>query len=432
MKRLAPLLLVLLLAAVAGAVRGANMKAVPGDFLRYHRAGRLVATGRADLVYDRKFRAKQSVYADERVPGGDDGLKEMEFKYAPATAVMMAPLGALSPKTANTIWTAWNTMLVAALLLAAWEWCAGGLSAWWMVVPCVVLARTMQANVTLGQINPSAIVPATVGLLVLSRGRDRTAGALVGVGAVVKYMPVVLAVWLAWKRRWTALAACAATIVLLGIALPAVVLGPARAARLTEQWIAVRAHNYTDAARPDLPGYSAKSFVYRVLGTTPYVTFSADDRPVVVGVNVLEPAELRVVYLTVDLVLVGAALWFSRGALRGANDPRGPPEASLLLALLPFISPEARYPHFMFLVLPVTALVYALVRDRTRTTAWRAALALTVVAAVCLNATAEKLVGSEAGFLSEIYCLPGWGALAVAIALVVMSNRVQEPAALTP
>jgi hypothetical protein len=54
-----------------------------------------------------------------------------------------------------------------------------------MVVPCVVLARTMQANVTLGQINPSAIVPATVGLLVLSRGRDRTAGALVGVGAVV-------------------------------------------------------------------------------------------------------------------------------------------------------------------------------------------------------------------------------------------------------
>jgi len=168
-KKLVPVLIVLF-AAIAGAVRGACMKAVPGDFLRYHRAGRLVATGRADLIYDAKFLAEQNVYAAERVPGDYDDLEELEFKYAPAMAVAMAPLGALSPRTANTIWTAWNMALVAALLVAAWSWCARGLSAWWMLVPIAVLGRTMQSNITLGQLNPSAIVPATIGLVLLARG----------------------------------------------------------------------------------------------------------------------------------------------------------------------------------------------------------------------------------------------------------------------
>ena len=49
MRRLLPLLLVLLAAGV-GAMRAGAMKQVPGDFLRYHRAGRLVVTGRAERL----------------------------------------------------------------------------------------------------------------------------------------------------------------------------------------------------------------------------------------------------------------------------------------------------------------------------------------------------------------------------------------------
>jgi hypothetical protein len=421
-RRLAAVLIVVA-AALAGAVRGMNAKTVPGDFLRYHRAGRLVWTGRAELVYDEEFLAQQSVYAAEREPGGEDDLKEMEFKYAPATAVLMAPLGALSPRTASAIWMAWNTALIAAMLVAVWGWCGAGLSPWWMAVPLAELVRTMQSNLTLGQLNPSAIVPATIGMALLARGRDRAAGALVGVGAVAKYMPGVLAIWLAWKRRWAALAACAAVVVGLGVVLPAVVLGPSRAAALTRTWVDVRAHHYTEASSPDLPGYSVKSFVYRTLGDTPFVTFSADDGPVVVGWNVLSPGALRAAYLAIDALLVAAALWFSRGALRGANDPRGPPEASLLLAALPLVSPEARYPHFLFLALPVTALVCALVRGRNRTGAWFVAAALGAVGAFCLNAPSDHLVGERLSLMAEVYCVPGWGALAIAAALVVMLRR---------
>ena len=438
MKRLVPLV-ILVLAAIGGALRAANMRALPGDFLRYHRAGRLVATGRAELIYDEAFLELQSVYAGERT--ATESMREMEFKYAPAMAVMMAPLGALPARAANTIWGALNTVLIAAMCLVAWRWCAAGLSPWWMLVPLAVLWRTIQSNIVLGQLNTIAITSATAGLWLLSRGKDKAAGALVGVGAVVKYMPGLLVVWLAWKRRWSALAASLGVVVALGVVLPAVVLGPVRSIDIAKTWIDVRLHHYTAADEPDLPGYSVKSFVYRVFGDTPYITFTGDDggeTNIVVGAAVLPPAGLRAVYVAINVLLLAASLWFSRGALRGANDPRGPPESSLLLAVLPLVSPEARFPHFMILALPLTALVYALVRDREPTMdagdvhgeTWqrRTALVLGAAGVACVNATWGKLVGGDdVGRMAEVYCVPGWGALAIGVALVLVTHSRAAP-----
>lgn len=432
MRRLLPLLIVLLAAGV-GAMRAGAMKQVPGDFLRYHRAGRLVVTGRAERLYDMKFLATQAVYAQEREPGK---LTEYEFKYAPALAVMMAPLGALPPRAANVIWCAWNAALMAGMFLVLWRWCAAGLPAWsmlWMLVPIVVLLRPILDNVNNGQVNPAAIVPATIGAWLLSRGRDRTGGALVGFGAAVKFMPGVLALWFAWKRRWRALGACVAVVVVLWVALPTAVFGPSKALALNEAWIDARAHHFTSAASDDLPGYSVKSFVYRLLGSTPY---HVDDRDtgerstVNVGADVLDPGALRTLTIVLDVILVLTALWLCRGPVRDASDPRGPPEAALMLALLPLVSPEARYPHFLFLALPLTALTFALVRDRGPSPARRTVLALTVLGAVFVNATSDKLFGKSLGLLAEVYCVPGWGALLLftALALLVRDARRTQAA----
>ncbi len=415
MKRFVPLLVVLL-AAVFGALRAASMKDVPGDFLRYHRAGRLVATGRADLVYDESFLAKQTVYADERKPGGDD-LTEMEFKYAPALAVMMAPLGALPPRAANVVWGAWNAALIAALFVAAWSWCGAGLAAWWILVPLAVLWRIATSNLNLGQLNPTSIVPASLGLWLVSRGKDKTGGVLVGLGAVVKFMPGLLALWLAWKRRWAAAAACVGAVVVFGVALPTAVLGPSRCVALHEQWLGQRAHTFTDAASRDLPGHSVKSFVYRVLGDTPFVSSAGGPSVrIVVGHGAFPPAALQIIVLALDALLLAALAWFTFGPLRRGHDPRGPPEASLALASLSLVSPEARPPHFLSLAVPLVALTAALVRGpRSAGTT-----ALAVVGAVLLNATLVGRVDEALGRDAEIYCALGWAALAVGGALVLV------------
>lgn len=420
--------IIVLLAAVLGALRGAAMRQVPGDFLRYHRAGRLVATGRADLIYDAAFLRRQEVYAAERTKGGDP-LFEEEFKYGPATAVLMAPLGALPVRPANAIWSAWNAGLIAWMFVACWQLCGASVSAWFVLVPIVVCLRLIGSNVSLGQINPCAIVPATLGMVWLARRRDTAAGVAIGLGTVVKYMPGLLAVWLIAKRRWRALFACIATVVLLGAVLPAVVLGPGRSVDLAGQWLHARTHVYTDAAAADVPGYSVKSFVYRVVGDVPYVTFSnTSGRPLVIGWGLLGPSGLRTLALAIDVALLAWVLWRTRGPLRDERDPRGALEAAAMLALLPLVSPEARLPHFLFLALPLTAITCALVRGDIAPRRRSAVIVLSLLAVALLHATWPKLLGERGGLLAEAWCAPGAGALALLAAVLVAIRAPQRDA----
>jgi hypothetical protein len=417
-KRLLPLLVVLV-AAVAGALRGADKSVVSTDFLRYHRAGRLVLQGRADRIYDTEFLAEQSVYAAEREPGGDP-LPEYEFKYAPALAVMMAPLSALPPRAASVVWTAGIAAAVAWMFVVAWRWCGERVSAGWLVLPLLVLARPVSSNVQLGQLNAFAIVPATIGLVLVARGRERSGGALIGLGAVVKYMPALLLIWLAWRRRWTAFAWAAATILGLGVLLPAAVLGPSASADRAQEWIDARAHVYTSATPRNVPGYSMKSFVFRALGDTPFIT---NIRQVEVQIEAphasLPPETLRAIVVAASLALVAAALWLTRRP----EDADSPEAASVWLAALPLVSPEARFPHFLILALPIVALTCALARGRDHP-GWKTAFLLSVSGGLLLNVTSSGLVGERIGELAEFYCAPGWAVVLLGAALALaMSMR---------
>ena len=423
MTRGAIVALVLALAAVSGAPPALQSAEVPGDFLRYHRAGRLVATGRAAGLYDTELLAAQQVYAaeraDERTRHGDaaDPYQEHEFKYAPAMAVLMAPLGTLHPRTANVLWSVWNALLLAGLVLAAWRLAfADDVHGVWLVPPLVVLARTLNDNHNLGQLNPSAIVPAVLGLVLLARRRDVAAGALVAWGAVVKYMPAFLLPWLVWKRAWRALAAMVVGVLLLFWALPAAVLGPGAATALTQEWIDVRSHHYTAARAPDLPGHSIKSFVYRVFGETPWITGRGANRVELdVSVVHLPPEVLRWGTWALGLGVLVVVLRACGRRLRDGGPHGAAIEHGLVLAALLLVSPEARTPHFLYALLLAFGVVAALVRAHRDASfprgRLRAALTLTVVWALLQNLDSTKL--GTLGHHSDALCAMGWGTAAL-------------------
>ncbi len=442
MSRRVVTLLVLALAALFGVLRANRSHDVPGDFLRYHRAGRLVATGQAERIYDVALLAEQSVYAAERseeaTERGDDAddYVEAEFKYAPAMAVLMAPLGALHPRTANLLWSAWNAALLAGLVLVAWRLVAtGGVRGTWLLIPLVVLWRTLNDNHNLGQLNPSAIVPAALGLVLLSRSRGRTlhqvgAGALVAWGAVVKYMPVFLLPWLVWKRAWRALGATLLGIMALFWALPAAVLGPGRATELIAEWVAVRSHHYTSAVSPDLPGHSIKSFLYRVFGETPWMT-GHGDRTVELDVSVthLPPETLKWGTLLVSAVVLVVVLRACGRRQRDSAQQGAALEHGLILATLLLVSPEARTPHFLYALLLAFAVVAGLVRARADSAfpraRLRAAFALTIVWALLQNLDSSKL--GAFGHHANAFCAMGWGTAALMVAGVLLLPRAQTP-----
>lgn len=454
--------LLVLACAVGGGLR-ASLTGVGGDFLRYHRAGRLVATGNSDRIYDPEWLRDQRVYAEERAADraarGDqaDDYEEAEFKYLPATAVLMAPFGALHPRTGWILWGAWNGALIAVTFAAAWSFATqraedladpapdgdgpprppgpGFRLSWrWMLLPAIVLFRAANNNHNLGQLNPSAIAPATVAIWALSRRRDASAGVLAAYGTAMKFIPVILGLWFVVKRRWRALAALAAGAVAFIVVLPVAVLGPSRTNTLMHEYVAARAHVYTEAAPKDLPGHSVKSFVYRVFGGTHYLTGSgAKHIDWDLSVMHADPAVLRWVVLGIVAALLVFVLRAGWGPLRGAGDPRGPPEAGLLFCALLLASPEARAPHFLYLALPLTVLTYSLVRAwHERWRHRRAATALAIAAAVLLNLDAEKVLGRDAAETLSAYCILGWATLVAGAALVLVLRGCRAAEAAAP
>ncbi|MCE9637933.1 MAG: DUF2029 domain-containing protein [Planctomycetes bacterium] len=424
-----------------GGLRAAFSKNVGGDFLRYHRAGRLVATGNADHLYDVTWLREQRVYREEReasraaveASGSTEKPEryfEEEFKYLPATAVLLAPVGALHPRTGWIVWGAWNGALIAIAFAAAWSFAARGASWRWALIPLVLLLRAANDNANLGQLNPSAIAPAMVALWALDRGRDRTAGALAGIGAVVKFLPVLLAVFFLLKRRFVAAAMTIAVFAGVAWVLPATVLGHERTATLTAEYRGLRERVYTEAAPPDVPGHSVKSFVYRVFGGTHYQTGSGAKRiDWDISVTHADPETLRFAVYAVIALLFAVVAWAAWGVLRSGTDVRGPPEAGLFVCFMLLASPEARSPHFLYLALPAMALTSLLVR------AWReswprrhAAAALAAVAALLVNTDSESIFGRELANRMSAWCGLGWATLLVFASLVVLLRDARRRA----
>ena len=426
-RRWGPWLLVLAVAAASG-WRASHSGNVGGDFLRCHRAGRLVATGRAEEIYRTELLRAQSVYAEERAADrtarGEeaDPLPEQEFEYLPATAVLLAPLGAMHPRDAWIVWSGWNGLMIGLTFLAAWRVASQVTPARWFLVVALALLHAANENLQLGQLDPTAIAAATLSIQAFSRGRDAAAGLLAGFGGAVKFYPWALALWFLWKRSFFA---CAMVVIGMGVfawGVPAAVLGPARATALTQEYLDVRAHRYTGAAPADVPGASMKALVYRTLGGVPYQAGPDEDRVVREICLARVPSEV-LKWLVVGLagVLLWVVLMPAWGPLRAGLDPRGPPEAGLFVCWILLASPEARGPHFLYLVLPVSALVAGLVHAwRDRLPGCRVALVLGAVGVALLQTDSARIVGEELKHELAAWCSLGFGTAAILAALLVV------------
>lgn len=309
--------------------------------------------------------AASRALAAEPLYRADDG--HYQFKYLPAFAVLAAPIALAPLEAAKATWFALSAFLMLALL---------GLSIRAMpdlrrpaplllVLTFLAMAKFYAHELVLGQVNLLFGAIVVLAVVWLRQGRDAAAGLLFAAAVVVKPYAVIFAPWLATRRNRTAFVSMAAAMIVL-LLLPAVRYGwQGNLHLLAEWWQTVTATTAPNLANPDNVSLGAM-----------FTKWLGPDSPA----RILAAIAAALLLLLTSIVIAG------RGALKDTD----PLEVSILLLLIPLLSPQGW--DYVFLI--ATPAVMLLINDSASLPREVRIAAIAAIAIVGL--TIYDLVGRDA------------------------------------
>ncbi|MGH9372074.1 MAG: glycosyltransferase family 87 protein [Vicinamibacterales bacterium] len=287
------------------------------DFEVYWRAGERAA-------------AAEPLYRDED--------EHYQLKYLPAFAILAMPAAHLPLPVAKAVWFGMSVALVCGLLALSLTLVPVRKKPAWMLVTItlVVMAKFYGHELVLGQVN---LLLASIVLLAVHAslgGRPIPAGLLVALAVVIKPYAVIFVPWLAVRRDIFALASAAVGIA-CALLLPMVVYGIGGTVGLHHAWWTT----VTESTAPNLlnaDNVSLAAMYAKWLGP--------------------HQAAAWLAVTTGALILLAAGVMFA--VRRRVRSPDGL-EASLLLTLIPLLSPQGW--DYVFLV-STPAIMYLLNYER--------------------------------------------------------------------
>jgi len=276
------------------------------------------------------------------------------------------------------------------------------------LVPVLMTARLFQEHLQHTQVNLYVFLLVLVAFLLFRRRRDAWGGLALAAAASAKVMPIVFLPYLLYKRAWRAAAWTAGFLVVLNVAVPFAVFGPARTAQHWRAWRSVAAAETADPT-PHHMNQSLLAALKRLL------TAEGSARDPVHYAVAAWPTQRAVTgfYLLAGLGALGLALAFRRHP-PGLDAP--PPtlaaELAVCLAAMTLVSPLAWKAHFVT-VLAAYWWAWRGLRGRVVWGVWWGSFA-------CLTLSAPALVGERINNVLESLNVITVGALLVlALALWV-------------
>ena len=258
-----------------------------------------------------------------------------------------------------------------------------------VLVPFLMTARLFQEHVQHTQINAQVLFLVLLGVM-LFRERRRAAGGLsLAVAASTKAVPVLLVPYLVYKRAWRELGWTTAFLLVLNVALPAAVFGPARTLADWRTWRAVAARETADPT-PHFMNQSVPAALKRVFTEAG----SARD-PIHYAVTDWPARRVQVMFVAATLVAAVVLAYRFRRHPRDWGDPRTAAELAILLAAMVVVDPLAWKAHYVALIVPYTFVWWALRRLPKDAPAGRWRWALWWGSFACITLSAPALVGTH-------------------------------------
>ncbi len=184
----------------------ANDKLV--DYYAYDLAATALAHGQSPYALspaDLRALADTRAIAGRAVP---------PYRYSPFLAALLGPLTGLPVRSAAALWSLGSVLALLGATLVLSRLRAGRLvdvPTFAAVAAFVPVLTTLYA----GQVNHFLLLCIALVLWGLETGRARLAGAMLALGILLKTLPLALAAYLVWRRRWRELGWCLGALVLL-------------------------------------------------------------------------------------------------------------------------------------------------------------------------------------------------------------------------
>jgi hypothetical protein len=348
-----------------------------------------------------RLRVGESIY-------GTDGYVYLPYVYPPFSAFLALPFSFIPPPWSRFIWYLICVVCLCVMTKLSWDLSGGKTAAESAKSParenavfllgCAVAIRFAFNAISHLQTDLLLDALLLLGLLALVQSRFALAGSYWGLSAAFKGPPLLLVLYLLWRRKFVAAFLMVAVTVGVNL-LPNLVSAPSGGGLWLTQWVRSYAKPF---GRDDTPGnwyndiknnQSIAGAVNRWVGTIPVHTSSKinavprHDGPSVLIMKILTMAGDLIVFLLLIVAL------FARDAARGSVShsfvSRQVLECAMFFMLTLLLSPMASRTHFGIMILPAFCVARDAIYSRDRFS-WALLLVALICSLVSINILRDK------------------------------------------
>jgi hypothetical protein len=248
-------------------------------------------------------------------------------------------------------------------------------------------ARLFLDNLQHGQINAQLLFLSLLAFVLFREGRPMPGALALALAASIKAVPVLLLVYLAYKRCWREVGWTVAFLVVLNLVVPVAIFGADQVATQWKSWHAVVGGELLKPIAHH-PNQALQSALKRYLTVE-----GGSTNPLHTGVAAWSTAAVtRVFWCLAALALAGLA-WAFRRNPRDLRDRRCAGEYAICVAAMTPVSPLAWTAHFVTLLAPAVLVRTALRETPDGTAARRWRLGVWWAAFACVTLSAQGFVG---------------------------------------